>query len=142
MTDEKTIHAHVIETGESVFAVDIDVSGHHIKGDEPTEAEGGNLGPAPFDLLLASLGECTAMTVRWYAKQKNWPLDKVEVNLTHHKETVDGTLGKTDFYSKEIILHGDQLTVEQRAKLVEIAAKCPVHRALEATPVITTTLAG
>lgn len=135
MTQGKIIHAHVAETGESAFAVDIEVSGHHIKGDEPVESGGGNLGPSPFDLLLAALGECTAMTVRWYAKRQNWPLDKVEVRLTHHKEN------KVDTYTKQVILHGDQLTEEQRAKLVDAAAKCPVHRALEATPVITTTLA-
>lgn len=135
MAQEKTINVRVAETGESAFAVDIEVSGHHIKGDEPVGAGGGNLGPAPFDLLLAALGECTAMTVRWFAKRENWPLDKVEVRLTHHKEN------RIDTYTKQIILHGDQLTPEQRSKLVDAAAKCPVHRSLEATPVITTTLA-
>ncbi|MCD6034715.1 MAG: osmotically inducible protein OsmC [Rickettsiales bacterium] len=136
MAQEKMRQAHVDETGESTFAVNIEVSGHHIKGDEPVEAGGGNLGPSPFDLLLAALGECTAMTVRWYARRQNWPLDKVEVKLTHHKE------GKVNTYTKQVILHGDQLTEEQRSKLVDAAAKCPVHRALEATPIITTTLAG
>lgn len=138
MTKGATIHAHVIETGESGFAVAIDVSGHHIKGDEPVDAGGGNFGPAPYDVLLAALGECTAMTVRWYARQKNLPLEKVEVKLTHHKAATEGRPGQTDIFTKEILLYGDQLTQEQRAKLVEIAAKCPVQRTLEATPVITT----
>jgi len=132
MAEEKTIHAHVIESGESAYAVDIEVSGHHIKGDEPVESGGGDLGPAPYDTLLAALGECTAMTVRWYARKKNLPLDKVEVKLTHHKD------GKADFFTKEIMLHGDRLTVEQRQKLIEIAAKCPVQRTLEGTPEIKT----
>lgn len=130
--NEKTIHSHIIETGESAYAVDIEVSGHILKGDEPQDMGGGNLGPAPYDLLTAALGECTAMTVRWYAIQQKWPLDKVEVALTHHKE------GKQDVFEKSIILYGKSLTAEQRAKLIEIAAKCPIQRTLEGTPIIRT----
>src|SRR5579859_6026441 len=115
MTEAKTINAHVAETGESTFAVDIDVSGHHLKGDEPKETGGKNLGPAPYDMLLAALSECTAMTVRWYAKKENMPLEKVEAQLTHHKE------GRKDIFTKAITLHGDKLTDAQRAKLIEIA---------------------
>ncbi|MDO8177913.1 MAG: OsmC family protein [Undibacterium sp.] len=129
---DKTISAHVIETGESVFAVDIAVSGHSIKGDEPLEDQGGNLGPSPFDLLTAALGECTAMTVRWYARQQQWPLDKVEVTLTHHKE------GVQDIFRKQVILHGAGLSEEQRSRLVAIAAKCPVQKTLMGSPVIET----
>lgn len=135
------IHAQVSETGESTFAVDIIVSGHRIKGDEPVEAGGGNLGPSPFDLLLAALGECSAMTVRWYAKRENWPLDTVEVRMTHRKGAADGSPGKTDIYTREVILYGEALSDTQRRKLADVAAKCPVQRALEATPVITTILA-
>src|ERR1700748_2560987 len=122
---EKTIHAHVIETGESAFAVDIEVSGHRIKGDEPVESGRANLGPAPYDVLLAALGECTAMTVRWYARQKNWPLDKVEVRLSHHKGTVEGKAGKTDIFEKEVLLTGAALTDKQKYKLIDVAGKCP-----------------
>jgi len=132
MANDKTIRAHVMETGESAYAVAIDVSGHSLKGDEPVEAGGGNLGPAPYDTLLAALGECTAMTLRWYAIQQKWPLEKAEVHLTHHKE------GKQDIFTKAVTLHGNQLTQEQRAKLLEIAAKCPVQRTLEGTPIIKT----
>ena len=132
---DRIIHAHVTETGESTFAVDIEVSDHHIKGDESLDSGGGNLGPSPFEVLLAALGECTTMTVRWYAKRQNWPLEKVEVKLTHQK------VDKIDTYTKQVILHGNDLTEEQLAKLVDVAAKCPVQRALESTPVITTSLA-
>ncbi len=96
------------------------------------EAGGGNLGPSPYDVLLAALGECTCMTVRWYCTQQNWPLDKVEVSLNHHKE------GRTDHFTKAITLYGDSLTAEQRDKLIDIAAKCPVQRTLEGSPVIET----
>ena len=138
MTETTSRQAHIRETGESAYAVEINVSGHNLHGDEPADAGGANLGPAPYDLLLAALGECTVMTIRWYAKQQGWPLEKAEARLTHRKETIDGRPGKTDIFSKEITLHGDALTDEQRRKLIEIAAKCPVQRTLEGTPVIHT----
>ncbi len=130
--------AHIIETGESRFAVDIDVMGHAIKGDEPLDAGGGNLGPAPFDLLTAALGECTAMTVRWYAEQQKWPLEKVEVTLTHRKGGEGALSARQDVFAKTIRIIGPDLTDEQRRKLIAVAAKCPVQRALEGTPLIHT----
>lgn len=135
MTDQPTT-ARVTENGKSAYAVTIDVSGHQICGDEPVSFGGGNAGPAPYDLLLAALGECTAITVRWYAKQKGWPLERVEVNLSHRKEESDGK--KNDVFEKEILLFGDALTDEQRQKLRDVAAKCPVHRTLQSAPVIHT----
>ncbi|PJB71683.1 MAG: osmotically inducible protein OsmC [Alphaproteobacteria bacterium CG_4_9_14_3_um_filter_47_13] len=125
MSVDKTITAHIIETGESDFAVSIDVSGHTIKGDEPEDAGGKDLGPAPYDLLTAALGECTAMTVRWYALREKWPLEKVEVKLTFQK------LNKVGVFEKHVIVHGDDLTDDQRQKLIDVAAKCPVQRTLE-----------
>lgn len=132
MEDTTKITAHIRENGQSNFAVDIEVSGHALKGDEPAGAGGNNLGPAPYDLLVAALGECTAMTVRWYARREQWNLEKVEVTITHHKE------GKQDIFSKHITLTGDALTPQQREKLIEIAAKCPVQRTLEGSPRIVT----
>lgn len=131
MTDG-IINAYVTETAESAYSVDILVSGHKIKGDEPVSSGGENLGPAPYDLLLAALGECTAMTVRWYAKKYDWPLDKVEVKLSHRK------IDKVDNFEKQVIIHGDSLTEEQKKKLVEVAAKCPVQRTLQSNVVINT----
>lgn len=131
MADEK-ISAHVEENGQSPYAVTIRVSGHELRGDEPVSFGGGNTGPNPYDMLLASLGECTAMTVRWYAIQQNWPLEKAEVRLTHVKEN------KTDIFEKQVILHGGALTDAQRKKLQDVAAKCPVQRTLEGAPVIRT----
>lgn len=135
---EGSTTARVKENGESAFSVDIEVSGHRLQGDEPPAMGGKDLGPAPYDLLAAALAECTAMTVRWYARQQDWPLEKVEVKLTHEKETVEGQRGKTDVFSKLITVTGDALTEEQRNKLIEVAAKCPVQRTLEGTPRIVT----
>ena len=132
MAGEDLKTAHVEETGESAYAVAISVSGHTIKGDEPVSFGGGNVGPAPYDLLLAALGECTAMTVRWYAIQQKWPLEKVEVKLSHRK------VDKVDTFEKEVIIHGDALTGQQREKLVNIAAKCPVQRTLQSDVLINT----
>lgn len=132
MANDKTTKAEIIETGESPYAVSIEVSGHHLQGDEPVESGGSNLGPAPYDMLLAALGECTAMTVRWHALQQKWPLEKVEVRLAHHKE------GRTDHFTKQITIHGATLSEDQRKKLIEVAGKCPVQRTLEGTPVIQT----
>lgn len=129
---EGLISAHVEETGESTYAVDIMVSDHKIKGDEPVASGGGNLGPSPYDLLLAALGECTAMTVRWYAKKYNWPLEKVEVRISHQK------IDKVDNFEKQVIIHGNALTDEQKKKLIEVAAKCPVQRTLQSDVVIKT----
>lgn len=132
MVDDLTRTAYISETGESAYAVDIEVSGFHLKGDEPVASGGGGLGPAPYDTLLAALGECTAMTVRWYAIRQQWPLEKVEVTLTHHKEN------KQDIFTKDIKIYGDKLTAEQHQKLIDVAAKCPVQRTLEGTPKIVT----
>lgn len=124
--------ARIQENGKSLYAVDIEVSGFHLNGDEPLDFGGGNTGPAPYDFLCAALGECTAMTIRWYAHQQNWPLEKVKVEMTHYKE------GKTDHFLKRIEVIGADLTSEQKNKLIEIAAKCPVQRTIEGTPQITT----
>jgi putative redox protein len=136
-----TTVATISETGASPYAVAISVSGHSLAGDEPEEAGGNNLGPAPFDLLTAALGECTAMTVRWYARQQKWPLEHVEVTLSHRKGGEGAASPRQDVFTKTITLKGDALTADQRAKLLDIAAKCPVQRTLEGTPLIRTSAA-
>ncbi len=135
---EKSIAAHVRETGASAYSVAIEVSGHSLTGDEPVDFGGGNLGPAPYDLLTAALGECTAMTIRWYAIQQKWPLEHVSVVMTHRKGGEGASSARQDVFSKTITLTGPELTAEQHAKLIEVAAKCPVQRSLEGTPLIRT----
>jgi putative redox protein len=135
---EKQTHALVSETGASPYAVAIEVSGHRLTGDEPLDFGGGNTGPAPYDLLTAALGECTAMTIRWYALKQKWPLEHVEVTMTHQKGGEGSSSPRQDLFSKTIRLTGPDLTPEQRAKLIEVAAKCPVQRTLEGTPLIRT----
>ena len=130
--DNLPIKAKIEENGQSPYAVTIDVSGHRILGDEPVSFGGGNTGLSPYDLLTAALGECTAMTIRWYARQKSFPLEKVAVEIIYDKE------GKTDVFTKVIQLIGPDLTPDQHTKLIEIAAKCPVQRTIEGPPLIRT----
>lgn len=132
------VSVHVTETGESPFAVRIETGGHAIIGDEPASMGGADLGPSPYQLLTAALGECTAMTVRWFARQKQWPVDHVAVEVTHEKGAVEGRTGMVDVFHKTVRISGVALTAEQHERLIDIAAKCPVHRTLEGGSSITT----
>lgn len=129
---------HISETGESPFAVRIESGQHRIIGDEPASTGGNDLGLAPYQLLAAALGECTAMTVRWYARNHDWPVEHVAVDVTHQKTSVEGRPGKTDVFHKIVRLRGDALSDDQKARLIDVAAKCPVQRTLEASAVIST----
>ena len=88
--------------------------------------------------LVAALGACTAQTVRWYAARHNWPLDCVDVDLTYKRDHMEGHSGLLDIFTKSVRIKGPQLTTEQRAKLVEVAGKCPIQRLMEGMPVIKT----
>jgi putative redox protein len=125
----------VRETGQGRFQQDIKAGAHRFIADEPVAAGGRDSGPNPYDLLLAALGACTAMTLRLYAERKALPLDRVTVRLRHAKihaadcETCETKDGMIDRIERGIVLEG-ALDQEQRARLLEIADKCPVHRTL------------
>ena len=126
----------VEETGAGQFMQSVRVGAHVLTADEPASVGGDNAGPAPYDYLLAGLGACTSMTLRMYANRKRLPLDKVSVQLSHTKIHADDCAdcetkeGKIDEITREITITGD-LDDDQRARLLEIADKCPVHRTLE-----------
>ena len=132
------------EAGPDGFAQDITAAcgKHHVRADEPASYGGTGTGMTPYQLLAASLGACTSMTVRMYARRKGWPLEHVTVDVTHDKmHAQDAPLGGTeriDRFRRTIALAGP-LAPEQRAKLMEIADKCPVHRTLEGGAVVETT---
>lgn len=130
---------YVEEIGESPFAVRIETGGHVLTGDEPASMGGRDMGPSPYQMLTAALGECTSMTIRWYAREQGWPLEHVIVEVTHRKGEVDGRAGKIDLFHKTVGISGEKLTDEQRIKLIDVAAKCPVHRTLEGAASIITT---
>jgi putative redox protein len=136
---EKILEAFVRETKQSAYATEMIVDLHVLHGDQRIEDGGKNLGPNPHETLLAALGECTAMTVRWYAMRNHVPLDDVDVALTYRRGEVEGRSGLQDIFTKTVHLAGPSLTAEQRAKLIDVARKCPIQRLLEGTPAITTT---
>ena len=74
-----------VRIGRSGYRVEIDASGHALVADEPTEAGGTDAGATPYDLVLAALGACTAMTLRMYADRKQWPLEGVVVHMHHSR---------------------------------------------------------
>jgi uncharacterized OsmC-like protein/alpha-beta hydrolase superfamily lysophospholipase len=117
---------------------------HHTLADEPLAYGGTNRGMSPYGFVSAGLGACTSMTIRMYARRKGWPLDHVRVDVSHDKvhaqDAGDGTKAKIDVFRREITLEGT-LTEDQRAKLLEIADKCPVHRTLHGEVEVVTTLA-
>ena len=123
--------------GNRRFLRDIHSDDHHWLADEPKRLGGDNLGPDPYEHLLAALGACTSMTIRMYANRKSWPLEDVSVHLTHRREYLEdcadcdeGQGSKLEILRRVIRLTGD-LDVEQRNRLMEIADRCPVHRTLE-----------
>jgi putative redox protein len=125
----------VAETGNGKFEQSVVAGQHRYLADEPMSVGGNGSGPSPYEYLLAALGACTSMTIRLYAELKKIPLRRVSVHLTHDKihavdcENCETKEGKIDRIEREITLEGD-LSAEQRARLMEIADKCPVHRTL------------
>jgi putative redox protein len=136
----------VTETGAGKFQQSVAIGPHRFLADEPIAAGGRDSGPSPYDLLIAGLGACTAMTIRLYADLKALPLTGVSVRLTHAKihaadcETCETKEGKLDRIERSITLEGP-LDDAQRARLLEIADKCPVHRTLTSEIEIRTALA-
>lgn len=112
---------------------------HHTVIADEAEPDGDDLGPTPYELLLAALGACTSMTLLMYARRLGWPLEEVQVELTHERqhardcEDCEGDDTRLDVIHRRIRLEG-QLSADQRGKLLEIAQRCPVHKTLVAAP--------
>lgn len=110
---------------------------HVIFADEPVNIGGDDTGPSPYELLLGALGSCTAITIRMYAQRKGWPLKDIEIELSHSKDyrkdcedCADNNV-KIDRIVRKITFKGD-LDDTQRARLMEIARRCPLHQTLVA----------
>ncbi len=136
------------ESGPDGYLQDISAGPlHHILADEPVDQGGTNLGMTPHQLVSAALAACTSITLRMYAGRKQWPLEHIYVDVTHNKmhakdcEDCESTEGMVSRFTRTIHLTGD-LTEDQRARMMEIANKCPVHRTLTNEVLIRTELAG
>ena len=119
---------------EDIFTSEVASGKHLLIADEPENEGGKDLGPAPYDLLCASLGSCTAMTIRMYTDLKKWELKSVEVALKHSKVVINDSEGnptndKKDYILREITLLGN-LDEKQKERIIKIANKCPVHKTL------------
>lgn len=127
----------VTESDARPYGQRITAGGHHLTADEPAAFGGADSGPGPYDLLLAALGACTAMTVRMYAERKGWRLRHTTVRLRHERVHATDCAGcetptsLLDHIQRELTFDGD-LSDEQRARLLAIAERCPVHRTLRA----------
>jgi putative redox protein len=125
----------IVEGKTSSFLQRVQARHLRFAADEPIDKGGSDLGPNPYELLLAGLGACTSMTLKMYAGRKEWPLEAVRVTLRHDrihakdcKDCAEDT-GMIDVIEKKLELEGD-LTEEQRERLLAISARCPVHRTL------------
>jgi len=128
----------VVVRGEARgFYQEITSGRHRLVADEPIAAGGTDLGPGPYDLMLAALGSCMSMTIALYARAKQWPLETVVIRLRHSRtyakdcaECVIRNDTLLDRIDTEVKLTG-ALTAEQERKLMEVAHRCPVHRTLK-----------
>ena len=127
------------------FGQEIAIGAHRLRADEPTTAGGTDTGPDPYGLLLAALGSCTSMTLGVYARRKKWPLEAVTVRLRHSRDYQKDCEGceqsprRIERIEREITLTGP-LDDAQRAALIAIAEKCPIHRSMVANLAIETRL--
>jgi putative redox protein len=125
-----------VRIGHDHFPTEITAGRHALGADEPASVGGTDTGPTPYDLLLSSLGACTAITLRMYADRKQWPLDSVTVRLgierVHAKDCdeCESDKGWATRIRRVVELEGPTLSEQQRRRLAEIADRCPVHRTL------------
>ena len=125
----------VVQIGETGFTTEIKAGNHSFRADEPVAVGGDDYGPSPYDLLLASLGSCTAMTLRMYADRKKWAIKNITIHMNHKKtyqedcQNCQETTSKVDVIERHITIQG-AINEEQKDRLLAIADKCPVHRTL------------
>jgi putative redox protein len=132
-----------VESASPDFLENVSAGRHGLQADEPLSAGGQDTAPSPYELLLSALGTCKVITLRMYAKRKGWPLQGVQINLSHEKVHAEDSANCAsagsliDQIDVEIKLQGE-LSAEQRGILLGLAEKCPVHRTLNSKVLIRT----
>ncbi|MEQ1712708.1 MAG: OsmC family protein [Hyphomicrobium sp.] len=119
----------VVESGNGPYGQFVTAGRHVLGSDEPVAAGGQGTGPDPYELVLAGLGSCTAMTLRMYASRKGIKLTRVAVHL-RHVQRASQAKGLIDRFERLLELEGD-LTPDDRQKLLDIAERCPVSQTLK-----------
>jgi uncharacterized OsmC-like protein/pimeloyl-ACP methyl ester carboxylesterase len=141
-------NVRVMEAGQGRFQNMVRAGRHRLFADEPEKMGGLDSGPTPYDFLSIALGACTSMTLRLYADRKNISLGRVSVDVAHEKiHAVDcaecaadaSPETKIDRFTRTIAVD-TEVTEELRSKIIEIANKCPVHRTLESSSVVSTSV--
>ena len=133
--EEETKHGSVLVRTTDSYTTEIRTAHHSLLADEPKSLGGNNLGPTPYGLLLASLGSCTSITLRMYINRKQWDVQEINVHLEHEKvhskdcEDCESESGMIDIIQMKLEFIGN-LDESQRARLLEIAHKCPVHKTM------------
>jgi len=126
----------VVLRSRGSFRNEVEAGPHRWVLDEPNDAGGGGEGPTPYDMLAAALGGCTSMTLQFYAKREQLPLEGVDVTVTHDRQNAklcsdcSTQSGFIHRFRIEIRLHGP-LDEAQRQKLFSVAARCPVAKTLQ-----------
>ncbi len=148
---DETLGVLVRETGQGSYQNSVAVGRHRLIADEPVAVGGLDSGPSPYDYLSIALGACTAMTLRVYAEHRKLSLGRVSVTIRHGKTAAEhcldcgavaeGRIGKIDRFERIISVEGEP-DAALREKLLEIAGKCPVHRTLESSSAVVTTVEG
>ena len=129
--------AVIVTAGKAKYGHHVAIGPHLLHVDEPQSAGGRDAGPTPYELLLAALGTCTAITVRMYADRHQWPLQDVQARLSLARDHADDcsqcavATSRVDRINLSISLEGN-LTDDQRRRLLAVAARCPVHNSLAA----------
>lgn len=138
VTEVDETHRIRARTGRDRYRTELSARGHSFLTDEPESVGGTDLGPSPYELLCAALASCTTITLRMYADRKGWPLEEVVVSVEHQRVPRGGDEEPgppADWFHLELEFSGD-LEDEQRARLAEIALRCPVHRTLASEAVM------
>jgi putative redox protein len=133
MSNPVTVSERRGDNGAGKYTNDVMTARHRLIADEPESLGSADLGPAPFEYICAGLGACTTITLRMYAGRKDWPVEHLSVDVSYKVR------GDQPVFTRVLSIEGG-LDDEQRARMVEIADKCPVHKMLTKGSLVETTL--